>query len=265
MTSLRHLKIKSCTRLPRMPDDIGELINLQSLLIFIVGQTRQADIFSVTKPTESLDVDEHKLNGSVRGPRSQTGYRQSAEDAEELLRTILKPNSRIDKLFLNGYPGTQSLDWMNSFTLCNLIVLEDFPKLRTSGTNPVDRLACVNKLTIINCPVLITMPWFPFLQHVEVRNCPLVMVGFVAQLQSLSTLVIDNFPELLNISKALMENNLLLSSLTISSCPKLQFIACKFWRTPEFEVDKNFVGFRIETLCHMWIRESHFSGDLGDY
>ncbi|KAH8479348.1 hypothetical protein H0E87_031660, partial [Populus deltoides] len=157
------------------------------------------------------DADEHKLSVSMRGPRSQTGH-HSVETARILLDSTLKPNSRIKKLFVNGYPGTEFPNWMNAAALCNLIQLElanctnseslptlgelpllkvlriqgmdsvvnigneffggmrafssltefslkDFPKLETWSTNPVEAFTCLNKLTIINCPVLITMPW----------------------------------------------------------------------------------------------------------
>lgn len=220
------------------------------------------------------DADEHKLSGNMRGPRSQTGH-HSVEIARILLHSTLKPNSRIKKLFVNGYPGTEFPNWMNAAALCNLIQLElanctnceilptlgelpllkvlriqgmdsvvnigkeffggmrafpslnefslkDFPKLETWSTNLVEAFTCLNKLTIINCPVLITMPWFPSLQHVEIRNCHPVMLRSVEQLRSISTLIIGNFPELLYIPKALIENNLPLLSLTISSCPKLR-------------------------------------------
>lgn len=220
------------------------------------------------------DAGEHKLSGNMRAPRSQTGH-HSGEAARFLLHSTLKPNSRIKKLFVNGYPGTEFPNWMNAAALCNLIQLElanctnceilptlgelpllkvlriqgmdsvvnigkeffggmrafpslnefslkDFPKLETWSTNLVEAFTCLNKLTIINCPVLITMPWFPSLQHVEIRNCHPVMLRSVEQLRSISTLIIGNFPELLYIPKALIENNLPLLSLTISSCPKLR-------------------------------------------
>ncbi|XP_034930706.1 putative disease resistance protein At3g14460 [Populus alba] len=322
MTSLRHLKIKNCARLARLPGFIGRLRNLQSLPIFIAGKTREDGIFQLPelqnlrgeleiKHLENVerwhiprtyvlsedlpgtihksclenmqlnslglswgDADEHKLSGNMRGPRSQTGH-HSVEIARILLHSTLKPNSRIKKLFVNGYPGTEFPNWMNAAALCNLIQLElanctnceilptlgelpllkvlriqgmdsvvnigkeffggmrafpslnefslkDFPKLETWSTNLVEAFTCLNKLTIINCPVLITMPWFPSLQHVEIRNCHPVMLRSVEQLRSISTLIIGNFPELLYIPKALIENNLPLLSLTISSCPKLR-------------------------------------------
>lgn len=315
MTSLRHLKIENCARLARLPDFIGALGNLQTLPIFIVGKTWEDGLYELLKlqnlrgelkikhlenvlsakkfpgpghhycfenmQLNSLglswgdaDADEHKLSGNMRDPRSQTGH-HSVETARILLHSTLKPNSRIKKLFVNGYPGTEFPDWMNAAALCNLIQLElanctnceslptlgelpllkvlriqgmdsvvnigneffggmrafssltefslkDFPKLETWSTNPVEAFTCLNKLTIINCPVLITMPWFPSLQHVEIRNCHPVMLRSVAQLRSISTLIIGNFPELLYIPKALIENNLLLLSLTISFCPKLR-------------------------------------------
>lgn len=47
MTSLRHLKIKNCARLARLPGFIGRLRNLQSLPIFIAGKTREDGIFQL--------------------------------------------------------------------------------------------------------------------------------------------------------------------------------------------------------------------------
>ncbi|KAJ6885352.1 hypothetical protein NC651_026081 [Populus alba x Populus x berolinensis] len=118
--------------------------------------------------------------------------------------------------------GNEFFGGMRAFPSLNEFSLKDFPKLETWSTNLVEAFTCLNKLTIINCPVLITMPWFPSLQHVEIRNCHPVMLRSVAQLRSISTLIIGNFPELLYIPKALIENNLPLLSLTISSCPKLR-------------------------------------------
>jgi structure-specific endonuclease subunit SLX1 len=69
------------------------------------------------------DADEHKLSVSMRGPRSQTGH-HSVETSRILLDSTLKPNSRIKKLFVNGYPGTEFPNWMNTAALCNLIQLE---------------------------------------------------------------------------------------------------------------------------------------------
>jgi structure-specific endonuclease subunit SLX1 len=66
--------------------------------------------------------------------------------------------------------GNEFFGGMRAFSSLTEFSLKDFPKLETWSTNPVEAFTCLNKLTIINCPVLISMPWFPSLQHVEIRT-----------------------------------------------------------------------------------------------
>ncbi|KAH8493327.1 hypothetical protein H0E87_020155 [Populus deltoides] len=224
------------------------------------------------------DADEHKLSVSMRGPRSQTGH-HSVETARILLDSTLKPNSRIKKLFVNGYPGTEFPNWMNAAALCNLIQLElanctnseslptlgelpllkvlriqgmdsvvnigneffggmrafssltefslkDFPKLETWSTNPVEAFTCLNKLTIINCPVLITMPWIsstcrdqklPPSDATELHSLP----HGLTNLTSLESLEIIECPNLVSLPEQSLEGLSSLRSLSIENCHSL--------------------------------------------
>ncbi|CAK7351357.1 unnamed protein product [Dovyalis caffra] len=160
-----------------------EVINSKTLPIFISGQTRQSNIRQLRYLCN--------LRGELKIKHLENA----------IIEDSLLEDKQLDSL---------GLSW------------GDVDEHKLNGANPVEGFARLNKLSIINCPVLITISLFPSLQHVEVRNCHPVILRCVAQLQSLSTLVIDKFPELLYIPKALIENNLLLSSFTISSCPKLR-------------------------------------------
>ncbi|KAJ6885353.1 disease resistance protein RGA3 [Populus alba x Populus x berolinensis] len=252
MTSLRHLKIKKCARLARLPElqnlrgelKIKHLENVErwhipptDLITEDLPGTRHKS-FLENMQLNSLglsweDADEHKLSGT------EFPYWMNAAALCNLIQLELANCTNCESLpTLGELPllkvlriqgmdsvvniGNEFFGGMRAFPSLTEFSLKDFPKLETWSTNLVEAFTCLNKLTIINCPVLTTMPWFPSLQHVEIRNCHPVMLRSVAQLRSISTLIIGNFPELLYIPKALIENNLPLLSLTISSCPKLR-------------------------------------------
>jgi len=362
MTSLRHLKIKNCTRLARLPGFIGRLRNLQSMPIFIAGKTWEEGILQLLelqnlpgelkiKHLENVerrhvartclisedlpgnrrdyclenmqlnslglswgDADEHKLSVSMRGPRSQTGH-HSVETSRILLDSTLKPNSRIKKLFVNGYPGTEFPNWMNTAALCNLIQLElanctnseslptlgelpllkvlriqgmdsvvnigneffggmrafssltefslkDFPKLETWSTNPVEAFTCLNKLTIINCPVLITMPWISStcrdqkLPPSDATVSSTATINLHSHYWQFSGVTLYTKSTHRKQLASLVFDNFLLSQTS--------FIACKCWATPELEVSKNRLVSGA-TLFATWFDKSDFSGVLGDY
>ncbi|EOY15569.1 Nbs-lrr resistance protein, putative [Theobroma cacao] len=102
------------------------------------------------------------------------------------------------------------------------LTLRDFPELRTwESIGSTEAFPCLKRLSIMKCPLLITMPRFPTLQHLTVQNCDPVLLRSAAELRTLLTLVIDSFLKSTFIPKVLLENCLLLMSLKIISCPKL--------------------------------------------
>ncbi|KAL7262432.1 hypothetical protein ACSBR1_000748 [Camellia fascicularis] len=116
-----------------------------------------------------------------------------------------------------------------SFPSLNELTLIDFPELGTwESMDSTEAFLCLYRLTIIKCPKLTNMPRFPSLFHLELRECNAPILGSAAELDSLSSLVIDTFPELLSIPEALFQNNLFLTSLTVSSCPQLRSLHPRF-------------------------------------
>ncbi|CAL5332605.1 unnamed protein product [Camellia sinensis] len=59
-----------------------------------------------------------------------------------------------------------------AFPSLEQLTLKDFPSLQSwESEDSQDALICLQRLTIIECPRLKTMPRFPTLQHLEPRNC----------------------------------------------------------------------------------------------
>ncbi|XP_021832118.1 putative disease resistance protein RGA4 isoform X2 [Prunus avium] len=105
------------------------------------------------------------------------------------------------------------------------LTLRDFPALQTwRSKDSVDAFTCLDRLIISKCPLLITMPWFPSLQNLELQNCNDKVVWPASDLNSLSTLIIDFCQELCFLPKRLLQSNSRLKSLTLTSCPKLSSI-----------------------------------------
>ncbi|XAR62045.1 hypothetical protein NMG60_11016627 [Bertholletia excelsa] len=109
-----------------------------------------------------------------------------------------------------------------SFPSLKVLTLQDFPELRNwESTDSMEAFPSLDRLTVIKCPKLTSMPCFQSLQHLELRECNSVVLESASELNSLSTLLIETFLELLFIPEALFQNNSLLMSLTINSCPQL--------------------------------------------
>ncbi|XVF64952.1 hypothetical protein PTKIN_Ptkin09bG0208000 [Pterospermum kingtungense] len=92
------------------------------------------------------------------------------------------------------------------------------------GFNRREEFPSLVKLTIRKCFRLQNMPLMPSLQHLELCGCNEKVLQSASNLTSLSNLVIDGFAEDLLFLEKLLQNNPLLMSLKISSCPKLQSI-----------------------------------------
>ncbi|XVF36522.1 hypothetical protein REPUB_Repub19eG0065200 [Reevesia pubescens] len=116
-------------------------------------------------------------------------------------------------------------DTKKSFASLKELSLIDFPNLEfwwsISGGEEFPSLV---KLTINKCPRLMNMPQFPSLKHLELHNCQETILRSVVNVTSLSVLIIDVFTGHLILLDNLLQNNVHLMSLTISSCPNLRCI-----------------------------------------
>lgn len=104
--------------------------------------------------------------------------------------------------------------------------LIDFPNLEYWwSVNGGEEFPSIVKLTVHKCLRLNNMPSFPSLHHLELRSCNDVVLQSTKNLTSLTSLIIEEFPEQLVFLDYLLQNNTLLLSLRISSCPKLYSIS----------------------------------------
>ncbi|KAG8386958.1 hypothetical protein BUALT_Bualt03G0202800 [Buddleja alternifolia] len=101
------------------------------------------------------------------------------------------------------------------------LILKDIPNLRSwDGVDSLEIFPCLQKLSIIKCPRLISMPRFPLLEHLNMHDCDDKVLWSVSELNSLSAFVIDVCPLAYFIPRALLSNNSNLTLRKISSCPK---------------------------------------------
>ncbi|KDP41536.1 hypothetical protein JCGZ_15943 [Jatropha curcas] len=126
------------------------------------------------------------------------------------------------------------------------LTLLDFPNLETWWSfNRREDFPSLAKLIINRCLKLRSMPCFPFLQHLELRNCDDMVLKSASNLTSLTVLVIDEIAELVFLEN-LLESNTLLVSLVISSCPKLSSMSPSL---------VNLIN--LKSLAVRWCKELH--------
>ncbi|XVF64951.1 hypothetical protein PTKIN_Ptkin09bG0207900 [Pterospermum kingtungense] len=120
----------------------------------------------------------------------------------------------------------------------------DFPSLEFWwGFNIFPSLA---KLTVRKCSRLQNLPWMPSVQHLELQSCNEMVLRSASSLTSLRNLVIDEFVERPLFLEKLLQNNPLLMSLKISSCPKLHSIPPSFGKL-----------INLKSLAICWCEELH--------
>ncbi|KAG8368557.1 hypothetical protein BUALT_Bualt15G0057900 [Buddleja alternifolia] len=131
-----------------------------------------------------------------------------------------------------------------SFPSLQELVMRDFPVLQEwASRDGTESFTNLRKLTIIDCPNLVSIPCFPSVDHLELRCCSSIALKCLENLTLLSSLVIEGFNELLCLPDKLIRNNHLLKSVRLSSCPKLRSL------TPEFGGLKSLTFLSIR-WCH---------------
>ncbi|KAG8368564.1 hypothetical protein BUALT_Bualt15G0058600 [Buddleja alternifolia] len=116
-----------------------------------------------------------------------------------------------------------------SFPSLQELVLRDFPVLQEwASRDGKESFPKLKKFSLVDCPNLISIPFLPSVQHIELRRCSSIVFKCMENLTLLSTLVIEGFNELLCLPDKLIRNNHLLKSVRISSCPKLRSLTSEF-------------------------------------
>ncbi|GMY17489.1 putative disease resistance protein RGA3 isoform X1 [Fagus crenata] len=122
--------------------------------------------------------------------------------------------------------GKEFYGEVRSFPSLKELTLTDFPNLEDWWAfSQREGFPSLVKLTVSKCVKLQTMPCFPLLKHLELRSCKDTILRSASNLTSLSIIVIEEFRERLVFLENLLQNNALLISLTIGSCPNLRTIS----------------------------------------
>ncbi|RWR90852.1 putative disease resistance protein RGA3 isoform X1 [Cinnamomum micranthum f. kanehirae] len=123
---------------------------------------------------------------------------------------------------------------LKEFTLKDMRNLEEWQSWYT-----IPRLA---KLIIRKCPKLRTMPHIPSLQEMVLKESNELLLSFVSNFTSLSSLHIGGFPEMTSLPQGMLQN-LNLRSFKLEDCPKLNslklgnqpFTSMTVWNCPDLK------------------------------
>ncbi|KAM0039995.1 putative P-loop containing nucleoside triphosphate hydrolase, leucine-rich repeat domain superfamily [Helianthus debilis subsp. tardiflorus] len=142
------------------------------------------------------------------------------------LKTLrMEGMNKVEKIGLEFY-GENSIV---AFPSLQELQLKDFPVLESwCGIDNRSIFPLLRKLSIKSCPNLSQAPMFLSLQHLSLHSCSPRILDPASKSTSLLTLVIQDFAELLSLPEKLFENNCLLASIDIISCPNLQSLPMEF-------------------------------------
>ncbi|THG03441.1 hypothetical protein TEA_013959 [Camellia sinensis var. sinensis] len=153
MTDLRHLDVSFCHSLSHMPSRLGQLTSLQSLPLFVLGESKGSAHLG----------DLHKLN--LRGPEF---YGDNSGT----------PFPSLHQIELSNMPVL--VEWLN------LASLKESTSATIGYTFP-----CLNTMIVEDCPELIGFPVLSALKNLVIRNSNKKLLCSLANLRSLSSLVIN--------------------------------------------------------------------------
>ncbi|KAJ0086335.1 hypothetical protein Patl1_08730 [Pistacia atlantica] len=253
ISKLRHLIIDGCNRLTKMPPSIGKLVFLRTLSMFIVGSEvderlnqlqslnlgGQLNITHLEKVRDARDAMEADLLGkrnllslSLSWGDDLNGSNRNVdnEDVSISLPWANFPSFKV--LYLQGMDAVKNIGpefygegTERAFPLLKELTFIDFPQFEYWwSSNRREEFPSLVKLNITKCFRLRNIPQLPYLQHLELHHCSDVILRSASKLTSVTILVINGFTEQLAFLGNMLQNNALLMSITISSCPKLHSI-----------------------------------------
>ncbi|KAL4277937.1 hypothetical protein GQ457_03G034690 [Hibiscus cannabinus] len=232
-----NLKDKNLHSLELSWGDDHEGLNLNTSNDFICKMGE--NVLECLQPPENLKRLSLKGYPGISFPRFMSTLKLRALTKLELINCkrcdhlpTLGELPFLEIIYMRGMNAVKSIghefygeDTRRLFGSLRELTLIDFPDLELwwsiSGGKEFKSLV---KLTIRKCPRLMNMPQFQSVKHLELRNCQETLLRSVVNVSSLSTLVIDVFTGQLLLLDNLLQNNVNLMSLTISSCAKLRYI-----------------------------------------
>ncbi|XP_010918012.1 disease resistance protein RGA2 [Elaeis guineensis] len=180
MSRLRHLDIRGCRRLICMPRWLGQLHNLQTLSMFIVGKEHGRTISELAHLNLISDGLEIRELGNVQDPMeatktnlaSKTNLRSlelhwkrysvsnmalaafSIAEVGEVFER-LKPHSNLKELSIRYYPGIKFPTWMTRMEL---------------ASSPIHNLVRIELMGLERCKCLPALGHLPFLERLHILN-----------------------------------------------------------------------------------------------
>ncbi|AES68913.1 disease resistance protein (CC-NBS-LRR class) family protein [Medicago truncatula] len=219
LTNLRHLDLE-CTHIKKMPKEIGRLTHLQTLTKFVVVKEHGSGIKELAELNQlqgklcisglenvinPVDVVEATLKDKKHLEELHIIYNSLGNreiNREMSVLEALQPNSNLNKLTIEHYPGTSFPNWLGGCHLSNL-----------------------SSLNLRGCKFCSKLPQFglfPHLKMLSISSCPRVEIinSSNSPFRSLKTL---HFYDMSSWKEWLcVESFPLLEELFIESCHKLK-------------------------------------------
>ncbi|CAK9157915.1 unnamed protein product [Ilex paraguariensis] len=183
LLSLRHLNIKGCESLTHMPTRVGELRNLQTLPMFIVGNgvgesikelqclniRGELDIKNLENVNNAIDALvtnlkekqniyslglswgnnvedlQEKHSRPLWPSRQQHHHAEFTRNSEDIL-AYLNPNSNVKRLSITRYPGIAFPNWIRGDALPNLTTVKLIKCARRKQLPSLGELPCLKFL-----------------------------------------------------------------------------------------------------------------------
>ncbi|XWS57016.1 hypothetical protein CRYUN_Cryun09bG0135400 [Craigia yunnanensis] len=235
LTNLRHLDIADANSIEGIPFGIGELIDLQALSNFVVGQgvgyqIRELKNLSELKGHLSISGLENLVNAHD-ALEARLFDKSSLDDLEmkwsaDLKDNLLKAGVEKEALYIKGmsYVNRVGIEFYgencsNAFPSLEILHLEEMLELKEWNPCQVDEKTrnfnCLRDLTVKKCPKLLgSLPsCLPCLEKLVIHDCQLLVVSVPNPSRELTSLW-QNRGEWLAQSRCLRH-------LEILNCPQL--------------------------------------------
>ncbi|KAK4485086.1 hypothetical protein RD792_007694 [Penstemon davidsonii] len=231
MRNLRHLLLEYCSSLSEMPLNIGELVSLQTLSLFIVGHEKDNQL----KELEFLNLGGklvikllEKEKNIVDAKKAILAKKQNlrdldlrwevensskpGENVDDKVIEALQPHPNLEKLRVHGFKGNNFPLWMGNSTLENIveIIIERCPNC-LSFPQGFGELPHLKRLTLVELAV-------QYIIEDDTRDVNSLTPKF-PRLEELHLLYLPNLKSLLKVEMVEMFPNL--QSLSIDGCPSL--------------------------------------------
>ncbi|XP_058078566.1 putative disease resistance protein RGA3 [Magnolia sinica] len=140
-----------------------------------------------------------------------------------LLKVLVIQGMHAVKSIGNHFYGDNVAE---GFPSLEKLTLEEMPNLEEwSGFNGREVLPCLDRLFVVRCPKLTTLPCLQSLKILTLNDSNEMLLGSVANLTSLSYLKIVDFKELRSCLGGLFPNHTRLLTLNIWACAKLESLS----------------------------------------